>query len=80
MGDDSSSSTFQTLASVLAGGLSGYVDSQNQQPVYVQQVQPQTQYGYAGQGQNTPGVAGGFNLSPTVLIIGAVLAFVLLRK
>ena len=50
---DGSSDTWQTLASVLAGGLAGYVDAQNSQPVTVQQPLPQTAYGYAGTGQSS---------------------------
>lgn len=74
------SSTFQTLAGALAGGLSAYYDSQNTQPVYVTQPTPQTAYGVAGTGQNAPGTVGG--LSPTVLLVGvvALVAFFALKK
>jgi hypothetical protein len=75
---DSGSNTFQTLASVLAGGLGAYVDSQNQQPVYVTQPTPQTQYGVQGQNQNTGTIAG---LSPMVLLlVVGVVAFIALKK
>lgn len=76
-------STFQTIASVLAGGLGGYVDAQNQQPVYVQTPAVQTQYGYAGVGQATPSTSGTIGgLSPTVLLLGvvAVVAVFMLKK
>ena len=79
MDDDSGNSTFQTLASVLAGGLQGYVDSQNQQPVYVVPTQPQTAYGAAGVG-NGNAVAGGFSLSPVMLILLGLGAFLLLKR
>lgn len=66
------SSTFQTLAGVLAGGLAGYVDSQNQQPFYATQPAPQTQFGLQGSGQTTgTGLLGGGSNS-TLLIIGVV--------
>jgi hypothetical protein len=70
---------WQTLASVLAGGLGGYVDAQNNQPVYVQTPAPQTAYGYAGQGQVTPTTS---SLSPTVLLVGVILvaAVFMLKK
>lgn len=79
MDDDSSQSTFQTLASVLAGGLAGYVDAQNQQPVYVTPTTPQTAYGIAGQPSGTA-AAGSFTLSPVMLALLAVGAFFLLKK
>jgi hypothetical protein len=75
-----SSSTFQTLASVLAGGLSGYVDAQH--GFYAQQPLPQTGYGYAGTAQPTPsGSFLGGSVSPIVLlvVVGAF-AFLLLKK
>jgi hypothetical protein len=73
-----SSSTFQTLAGVLAGGLAGYVDSQNQQPFYASQPAPQTQYGLQGTGQ-TVGVQGSVaGISPTVLVIGVVVVVAIL--
>lgn len=83
MGDQTSSdpSTFQTIASVLAGGLGGYVDAQNQQPVYVQTPAPQTAYGYAGQGQATPTSGTIAGLSPTVLLLlVGVAVFLAMRK
>jgi hypothetical protein len=78
--DDSTNSTFQTLASVFAGGLQGYVDSQNQQPVYVTAPSPQTAYGYAGQPSSATGAAGTFSLSPVMLLLLAVGAIFLLKK
>jgi hypothetical protein len=84
MDDSDSGSGFQTLASVLAGGLAGYVDSQNNQPIYVAQPQPQTAYGISGVGQ--PSVAGGGvasigGIPPMVLLLGlGVIAFIALRK
>lgn len=80
MGEDDSSSTFQTLASVFAGGLQGYVDSQNQQPVYVTAPSQQTAYGYAGQPSSVTGSTGGLSLSPVMLLGLAVVAFLLLKK
>jgi hypothetical protein len=81
MGDDSSGqSTLQTLASVFAGGLQGYVDSQNQQPVYVTAPSPQTAYGYAGQPSSATGATGAFTLSPVMLLVLAAGAFFLLKK
>lgn len=70
-------STWQTLASVLAGGLGGLVDAQNHQPVYVQTPAPQTAYGYAGVGQSTPVAAsfGGINPVLLVLAVGATAFF-----
>jgi len=75
-------SGWQTLASVLAGGLGGYVDAQNQQPVYVQTPAPQTQYGYAGVGQSTPTTSSLGGLSPTVLLVGVIViaAVFMLKK
>lgn len=80
--DDSSSNTAQTLASVLAGGLGGYIDSQNQQPVYVQQPAPQTAYGYAGTTQATPSSVGiaGIPMSALLITGAIVLAVFLLKK
>lgn len=78
---DQTNSTLQTLASVLSGGLQGYVDSQNQQPVYVTAPTPQTAYGYAGQGQNTPAQAVGvFGIPPAFLLVGAVALFFFMKK
>jgi hypothetical protein len=76
---DGSGSSWQTLASVLAGGLSGYVDAQNQQPVYVAQPNPQTAYGNQGAGQVTPSATA---QAPGWLWIAglAVVAFLVLRK
>jgi hypothetical protein len=75
---DSSGSVFQTLAGALAGGISGYYDSQQTQPVYVVQPTPQTQYGVAGTNQNTGTIAG---IPPLYLLIGVgLVAFLLLRK
>lgn len=80
MGDDGNS-TLQTLASVLSGGLQGYVDSQNQQPVYVVAPSPNTAYGTAGQGQSTPSSVGSvLGLPPAMLLIGAVALFFFLKK
>ena len=81
MDSTDSGSTFQTLAGVLAGGLAGYVDSQNQQPFYATQPTPQTQYGVQGTGQTT-GSGSIAGLSPTVLVIAvvAVAAIFLLKK
>jgi hypothetical protein len=79
--DDNGNSTLQTLASVLSGGLQGYVDSQNQQPVYVTAPNQQTAYGYAGQGQTTPaGSVGVFGIPPAFLLLGAVALFFFLKK
>lgn len=74
-------STWQTLASVFAGGLGGYVDAQNHQPVYVATPAPQTQYGYAGIAQSTPTNSLG-GLSPTVLLVGVIVvaAVFMLKK
>jgi hypothetical protein len=75
---DSTGSVFQTLAGALAGGISGYYDSQQTSPVYVTQPQPQTQYGQAGVNQNTGTIAG---VNPLVLLAGvAVVLFLVLRK
>jgi hypothetical protein len=81
MGDDQNS-TLQTLAAVLSGGLQGYVDSQNQQPVYVTAPSPQTAYGYAGQGQSTPAASavGVFGIPPAFLLVGAVALFFFMKK
>lgn len=78
----SGSSTFQTLASVLAGGLAGYVDAQNNQPVAVVAPSPQTQYGYAGTGQTTPtGIGATLSGSPIfLLVIVGVVALLVLKK
>jgi len=70
-----SGSNWQTLASVLAGGLAGYVDAQNNQPVTAVQPLPQTAYGYQGTAQPTPTsglgsmFAGG---SAPLLLLGAL--------
>jgi hypothetical protein len=79
MGDSDTNSTLQTLASVFAGGLQGLVDSQNNQPVYVTAPSPQTAYGYAGQ-PSSAGAAGALGLSPVMLLVLAVGAFLLLKK
>ncbi|MGH9483757.1 MAG: hypothetical protein ACRD1F_01765 [Terriglobales bacterium] len=79
------SSTLQSLAGALTGGLMGYVDSQNGQPITATLPGYQTAYGYAGVGQPTPlasasaSIAG---ISPTVLVIGVVLvaAFMFMRR
>lgn len=73
---------WQTLASVLAGGLGGYVDAQNNQPVYVQTPAPQTAFGYAGVGQTTPTTSSLGGLSPTVLLVGVIVvaAVFMLKK
>jgi len=75
-------STFQTLASVLAGGLAGYVDAQNNQPVAVVAPTPQTAFGAAGYGQATPtgltAVVGGNPLG--LLLVVGVVAYLLLKK
>lgn len=81
MGDqtDNTGSVFQTLAGALAGGISGYYDSQQTSPVYVTQPQQQTQYGVAGVNQNAAGTIAGIN--PLVLLAGvAVVLFIVLRK
>ena len=82
MDDSSSGSSWQTLASVLAGGLGGYVDSQNNQPVYVAQPTPNTAYGAAGYAQATPAASSGSATAPSWLLYAgvAVVAFMLLRK
>jgi hypothetical protein len=77
--DDSTSSTLQTLASVFAGGLQGYVDSQNQQPVYVTAPSQQTAYGYAGQPSSSTAAAS-VTGSPIMLLVLALGAFLLLKK
>lgn len=75
-------STFQTLASVLAGGLAGYVDSQNQQPFYATQPTPQTQYGVQGTAQTTGLASLTSGGNSTLLIVGVVVvvAVLLLKK
>jgi hypothetical protein len=82
MGDGTdSSSGLQTLASVLAGGLAGYVDAQNSQPVTVTAPSQQTAYGYAGYGQATPSAAASAApswLIPVVLI--GVVALLLFKR
>lgn len=75
-----SGSVYQTLASVLAGGFQGYVDAQNQQPVYITAPAPQTAFGYQGVANNTGGVAGRFTLSPVMLLGLGVVAFLLLKR
>lgn len=80
MDDSDGGSTWQTLSSVLAGGLAGYVDSQNNQPVYVAQPTPNTAYGTAGATQATPATASA-SAPNWMLIAGvAVVAFLLLRR
>jgi hypothetical protein len=75
---DSAGSVFQTLAGALAGGISGYYDAQQTQPVYVTQPQQQTQYGVAGVNQNAGTIAG---IPPMVLLLGVGLViFLVLRK
>jgi hypothetical protein len=74
---DDSSSGLQTLASVLAGGLAGYVDSQNSQPITVTSPTPQTAYGVAGTGQGTPAATAMPSWLLPVVILGAVLLLVL---
>jgi hypothetical protein len=74
-------SGWQTLASVLAGGLAGYVDAQNNQPVAVVAPTPQTAYGYAGYGQPTPSAITASASSPLLLLLligGAI--FLLARR
>jgi hypothetical protein len=80
--DDSSSNTFQTLASVLAGGLAGYVDAQNSQPVAVVAPTPQTAFGFAGAGQATPsGLTGTLTGSPAMLLlVGALVIYFVMKK
>ena len=72
------SSTAATLASVLAGGLAGYFDSQNNQPVTVTTPAPQTAYGYAGYGQYTPASSSATVISPTVLLLAALVVGVVI--
>jgi hypothetical protein len=79
-----SGNNWQTLASVLAGGLAGYVDAQNNQPVTAVQPLPQTAYGYQGTAQATPtsaafGLGGGHS---TLLLLGvvAVVAIIALKN
>lgn len=77
--DDSNSSTWQTLAGALAGGLQGYVDSQGG-GFAVTQPTPQTAYGYAGYQQPT---AAGSNGLPSWVIpvaLVAVVAVLLFKK
>lgn len=76
------SSTFQTLASVLAGGLAGYVDAQNNQPVAVVAPSPSTAYGYAGAGQPTPsGLAATVSGSPVfLLVIVGVVVYLIAKR
>ena len=84
MDPNSSNSGLQTLASVLAGGLAGYVDAQNAQPVYVVQPGLQTQYGAAGYYQGAPVAAqpqvtsAATRYTPLLLIGGLVLVAALL--
>lgn len=79
-----SSSTGNTLANVFAGALTGYIDAQNQQPVYVAQPAPGTAYGFAGQPQFTPANSLAANLSGTssLVMVGiiAVVALLILRR
>jgi hypothetical protein len=75
---DNTGSIFQTLAGALAGGISGYYDSQQTSPVYVTQPTPQTQYGTAGVNQNAGTIAG---INPMLLLGGvALVLFLVLRK
>lgn len=78
MDDSSNASTFQSLAGALAGGLAGYLDAQNSQPITVTAPAPQTAYGYAGVNQGTPTSASAMPswLIP-VALIGVVLLLVL---
>ena len=78
------SSTFQNLAGALTGGLLGYIDAQNGQPITATIPSPQTAYGYAGVAQPTPTATAAASISgvsPVVLIGAAlVVAFLLLRR
>jgi hypothetical protein len=78
------SSTGNTLADIFAGALTGYVDAQNQQPVYVTQPVPNTAFGFSGIGQPTPAnsLAASLGNSSGLLMLGllAVVAVVLLRR
>ena len=78
------SSTANTLADVFAGALTGYVDAQNQQPVYVTQPVPNTAYGFSGAGQITPGNSLAANIQgrSTFVMLGiiAVVALLILRR
>lgn len=76
-------STAGSLADIFAGALSGYVDSQNNQPVYVAQPTPGTAFGIAGVGQTTPAASvSSLTSSPYLIlgIVGVVVAVVLLRR
>lgn len=76
-------STLQNLASALTGGIAGYIDSQQGQPITATVPLPQTAYGYAGVAQPTPtATASVSGISPTVLMIGAVavVALLMLRR
>lgn len=77
-------STGGTLADIFAGALSGYVDSQNNQPISAIAPTPATAYGYAGYAQATPAssLTTALGSNSTLVILGVVVlaAVLLLRK
>lgn len=76
-----STSTADTLAAVLAGASTAYLDSQNGQPFTATEPVPGTPYGPAGYAQPVSG-AGAFAQAPSWLWIGGLvlLGFLILRR
>jgi hypothetical protein len=73
--------TWQTLAAALVGGITGAIDAQSGQPIYVQQPLPATQYGIQGQAQYAPLTPAASAALPSwVLPVALVVAAFLLLK
>lgn len=69
MDPTSQPNTWQTLASVFAGGFLGYEDAQNGTALAVTQPTPGTAFGVQGVSQLTPGAAVSASASSPLLLL-----------